>query len=166
MDYENLFWWISLLGSIASLIGFPVAIWQIVKTRRIAEITKQTTFKTQTSIFRNLLLSDASSCTKYLEEIKSHIRLKEYKFAQSRISDVISQLLQIQEFLKTGNPTYTTNFEQILRRLSIIRNDLEKNLADNSVKIDMFRVNSQIAIIQDDLNKLIGEAKIVIEEGE
>ena len=29
--------WISIIGSVASLIGLPIAIWQIYKTRRAAE---------------------------------------------------------------------------------------------------------------------------------
>lgn len=145
------------------MIGFPIAIWQIIKIRRASEITKKATLKTQNAIFRNLLLSDVSTCTRNLEEIKLLVRKENYESAQSRISDVISPLIQIQEVLKTANPSYQTNFEQILLRLSIIRNDFEKKLVSDSVNINKIQINSQLAIISDSLNRLIGEAKISIE---
>ena len=40
MNSDILYWWLGILGSLASLIGLPFAIWQIYKTRKVAEAAK------------------------------------------------------------------------------------------------------------------------------
>ena len=42
----------------------------------------------------------------------------------------------------------------------------EKKLVKSSAKIDAVQINSRLSEIADDLNKIIGEAKIVAGEGE
>ena len=61
--------WIGIIGSVASLVGLPIAIWQIYKTRRAAEAAEVASLQTQKSILRNLLLSDVSICIKYIEPV-------------------------------------------------------------------------------------------------
>ncbi len=158
--------WISVIGSIASLIGLPVAIWQIYKTRRAAEAATKAVIRTQKAISRNLLLSDISNCTRNTEEIKSFVRSGKYESALIRVNDLISQLSQIQEMSKNSNQPIQIEFRETISQLSIIRKDFEKKLIKSSVKMDVVQINSQLSEITDDLNKVIGETKIVIEKGE
>ena len=158
--------WIGVIGSVASLIGLPVAIWQIYKTRRAAEAATNAALQTQRTISRNLLLSDVSTCTRNLEEIKSFVRDEKYESALIRATDLTSQLIQIQEVLKSSNQAYQIEFEETLSQLSIIRESFEKKLAKSSAKIDGVQINSKLAKVSDDLNKLIGETKIAVKKGE
>jgi len=158
--------WIGVIGSVASLVGLPIAIWQIYKTRRAAEAAKNSADRTQKFISRNLLLSDVSTCTRNLEEIKFFVRIERYESAQIRIGDLILQLIQVREMLESSNSSHQIEFKETLSQLSIIREDFEKKLAKSSVKINGVRVNSQLSEISDDLNKLIGGTKIAIEKGE
>ena len=148
--------WISIIGSVASLIGLPIAIWQIYKTRRAAEAAKDASLQTQKVISRNLLISDVSTCIKHIEELKSFVRNENYQLALVRVNDLVSQLMQIQE----------ADFEEIILKLSNIRNDFERKLEKSSAKIKIAEVNSQLALISDDFNKLIGETKFTIQKGE
>lgn len=166
MNAETLYWWLGLLGSIASLIGLPVAIWQISKTRRAAEAAEKAASQTQKDISRNLLLSDVSTCTRNLEEIKSFVRNGKYESALIRVTDLISQLIQIREMLESSKQTHQIEFEERLSQLVIIRTDFEKKLAKNSAKINIVQVNSQLSEISDELNKLLGEAKIAVKKDE
>ncbi len=162
---DNLYWWLSILGSLASLIGFPVALWQIYKTRRIAEAAKDASIQTQKAISRNLLLSDISICVRHIQETKSFISNEEYKLAQI-LNDLTAHLIQIQEILKSSNQQHQIDFQNIFSELKKIRNRIGKKLTENSVKINKAQINSRLDIISDGLNKIIGEIKIFIDKGE
>lgn len=86
-------------------------IWQIYKTRRAAEAAEVASLQTQKSILRNLLLSDVSTCIKHIEEIKSSARNEKYEMSLTRVNDLISQLIQIQEVLKGSNQVYQIDFD-------------------------------------------------------
>jgi hypothetical protein len=158
--------WISIFGSLLSLIGVIIALIQIYKTRRAAEAAKDASIQTQKAISRNLLLSDVSICTRNIEEIKQFVRIERYEAALIRVTDLISQLIQIREMLDRAKQVYQIEFEERLSQLSIIRKDFEKKLAKSSVKINAVQINSQLAEISDELNKLIGETKIAVERDE
>ncbi len=166
MNSETLYWWLGLLGSIASLIGLPVAIWQIYKTKKIALAAKTASLETQRAISRNLLLSDVSVCVRHIEEIRLYLGSENYELAQVRVNDLNSQLMQIQAVLIGSKQTHQIDFEEILREIKKTRSDFRKKIDGGSVKINTIRVNAQLDIVSDNLNKLIGETKIVIEKGD
>lgn len=94
--------WISIIGSFLSLFGVIIALVQISKTRRAAEAAKDAAIQTQKAISRNLLLSDVSICIRNAEEIKSFVRNGKYESALIRVTDLISQLIQIREVLESS----------------------------------------------------------------
>ena len=157
---------IGVIGSFLSLIGVIIAIWQILKTRRIAQAAKDASDRTQKIISRNLLLSDVSTCTKNLEEIKTYVRIERYESSLIRINDLISALVQIQQRLDVIEQKIPFEFEEMLSQLSIIRENFEKKVNRKSAKIDNVQINSQPSLISDDLNKLIGGTIMTIEKGE
>jgi hypothetical protein len=158
--------WISIIGSLLSLIGVLIALWQISKTRHAAEAAKDSSLQTQKVISRNLLLSDVSTCTRNIEEIKQFVRIEKYEASLIRTNDLIAQLIQIREMLTNSNQSHQIEFKERLSQLSIIRESFEKKLAKGSAKIDIVQVNSQLSEVSDDLNKLIGETKIAVEKGD
>ena len=76
-----------------------------------------------------------------------------------------SQLIQITAVVKASNQTTQVEFEEIFIEVSKIRVDLRKRVEGNKVKINVIRINAQLDVVSDNLNKLIGEIKIAIEEG-
>lgn len=165
MNSEIVFW-IGFLGSVASLIGFPVAIWQILKTQRIAQAAKDASDRTQKIISRNLLLTDVSTCTKNLEEIKTNVRTERYEASLIRVNDLISALVQIQQRLDGTNQIIPFEFEEMILQLSVIRDEFEKKVNKSSARINNTQINSKLSLISDDLNKLIGGTIMLIEKGE
>lgn len=156
--------WISIIGSFLSLIGVIIALVQISKTRRAAEAAKVASIQTQSVISRNLLLSDVSICARNIEEIKYFARNEKYESALIRVTDLVSQLIQLRETLESSNQSHQIEFEERLSQLVFIRVNFEKKLNKNSVKINTVQVNSQLSEISDELNKLIGKVKLVIKE--
>ncbi len=158
--------WISIIGSFLSLLGVIIALVQISKTRRAAEAAKDAAIQTQKAISQNLLLSDVSICLRNAEEIKSFVRIGKYESALIRVTDLISQLIQIREVLDSSNHPHQIQFDERLSQLVIIRTDFEKKLTKSSAKINVVQVNSQLSEISDDLDKLIGKTKITVKKDE
>lgn len=157
--------WISIIGSFLSLIGVIIALVQISKTRRAAEAARMASLETQKIISRNLSLSDVSVCVKYIEEVRLYLKNESYELAQIRVSDLVSQITQIQEILKNSNQIHQIDFEEMLSELTKTRNIFRKKLEGISIKINNIRVNNQLDIVSNSLNKLIGRNKIDIEKG-
>jgi hypothetical protein len=157
--------WISVVGSLLSLIGVIVAIWQILLVKRTAQAAKDASDRTQKIISRNLLLSDVSTCTKNLEEIKTYVRIERYESSLIRVNDLVTDLIQIQQRLEGTNQAIPFEFEEMLSQLSIIREEFEKKVNKTSAKINNIHINSQLSLISDDLNKLIGGTIIIVEKG-
>ncbi len=158
--------WISITGSFLSLAGVIIAVWQIYKTRRVAEAAKDAALKTQEAISRNLLLSDVSTCAKNIEEIKYFTRNEKYESALIRLTDLVAQLRQLKETLENSNQPHQIEFKENLSQLAIMRGNFEKKLTRDSVKINVVQVNSQLSEISDELNSLIGKVKLAIKEDE
>jgi len=157
--------WISIIGSVASLIGIAFTYWQIYKTRRAAEAAKDASLQTQKAISRNLLISDVSNCMKHIEEIRLYMRGENYELALVRVNDLNSNLIQIQKVLESSTQTHQIDFVKIHREIKKIRIDLRNTVERESEKFSPIRINNQLDFISDNLNKLIGETKIFIEKG-
>lgn len=158
--------WISIIGSVLSLISLWIAIEQIRKTKHAAEAALEASNHTQQIISRNLLLSDVKTCLRNLEEIQSFVQHKKYEPAQIRIKDLISNLIQIQQRAESSEQAVKIEFEKMLLELTIIREDFEKKVIKTSARINSIQINSQLSIISDELNKLTGSIIIAIEKGE
>lgn len=158
--------WISIIGSFLSLVGVIVALVQISKTRRAAESAKEASLQTQKVISRNLSLSNVSVCVKYIEEVRLYLKDGNYEIAQVRINDLISLINQIQEILKVSPQIHQIDFEEMLSELTKTRNIFRKKLEKSSINVNNIRVNNQLDIVSNSLNKLIGRNKIDIEKGE
>jgi hypothetical protein len=163
---NDIIYWLSVLGSIASLVGLPIAIWQIRKTRRVAEAARDASDRTQKTISQNLLLSNIHTCIKNLEEIQSFVRYERYESAQIRAYDLISYLYQIQQRTKNSQQTLEIEYEEMLSELSIIREEFERKVNKSSARINNVQINTRLSEISDSLHKLVGGTIIAIEKGE
>ncbi len=94
--------WISIIGSILSLLGVGIAIRQISLVKKAAVAAKDAANQTQKTISQNLLLSNVHTCIKNLEEIQSFVRYERYESAQIRTGDLVSYLYQIQQRTKNS----------------------------------------------------------------
>ena len=157
--------WISIIGSFLSLIGVIIALVQIIKTRRVAEAAKDASLQTQKAISRNLLLSDVLNCVKHIDEIRLYLRGENYELAQVRANDLNSQLIQINAVVNASNQITQVELEELFIEVSKIRLDLRKRIEGNKAKINVVKINAQLDLVSDNLNKLIGEIKIAIEKG-
>lgn len=158
--------WITVIGSLLSLVGVCIAIWQILKTRRIAQAAKDASDQTQRIISRNLLIYDVKTCLKNLDEIQSFVRIEKFESARLRTSDLIGYLYQIEQRLEGAKQEVPFEFEEMFSQMIIIREEFEKKVIKTSARINSIQINTQLSKVSDDLNKLIGGTIIAIEAGE
>lgn len=158
--------WISIVGSVLSLAGVGIAIWQIRLVKRAAVAARDASNLTQKTISKNLLLSDVKTCIKNLDEIQSFVRFQRYESAQLRTVDLVSYLYQIQQRTKGSEQMLEIEYEEMLSQLAIVREEFERKVNKPSARIDNVRINTQLSEISDDLNKLVGDTIIAIEKGE
>lgn len=158
--------WISIIGSLLSLIGVGIAVWQISIVKKAAVAAKEASLQTQKTISQNLLLSSIHTCIKNLEEIQSFVRYERYESAQIRAYDLISYLYQIQQRTKGSERTLEIRYEEMLSELSIIREEFERKVNKSSARINNVQINTRLSEISDSLHKLVGGTIIAIEKGE
>lgn len=156
---------ISVIGSILSLIGVGIAVWQILKTRRLAEATKDASEQTQKAISKNFLIYDVKTCLKNLDEIQTFVRIEKFESAQLRTIDLIAYLYQIEQRIEGTEQKIPFEFEEMFSQLTIIREEFEKKVIKTSARIDSVRINTQLSGVSDSLNKLISNIVITIEVG-
>ncbi|MGC2238437.1 MAG: hypothetical protein WA584_19945 [Pyrinomonadaceae bacterium] len=154
--------WISIVGSFLSLLGVIIALIQISKTRRAAEAAKDASLQTQKAISRNLLISDVSNSIKHIEETRLYVRGENFELALVRVNDFNSNLIQMQKVLEGSTQIHQIDFIKIHREIKKIRIDLRNTIEGNTKALNRVRINNQLDFISDNLNKLIGETKILI----
>jgi hypothetical protein len=109
--------WISIIGSILSLTGVGIAIWQISLVKKAAVAAKEGADQTQKTEFLKIFYFQMFICTKNLEEIQSFVRYERYESAQIRTGDLISYLYQIQQRTKNSQQTLEIKYEEMLSEL-------------------------------------------------
>jgi hypothetical protein len=163
-DFIN---WITVISFVLAIASIGIGIYQIYlvgRVKKVAEAAKESADRTQTLITKNLLLSEVSTSTRTLEEVKFLVRSERYEAALLRVSDLTSQLIQIQQMLSGSNQSLEIDFEQILSVMLGIRDNFEKKGFDSAFEIQGAIINSQLAVVSDELNKWIGKVKIVVEK--
>lgn len=155
---------VGLGGSLLSLAGVAIALWQIRKTRTAAEAAERAAKETAGGLSRNLLLSDLTSCTIGIEEIKTSIRAKRYDAALLRANDVARQLIQLQNARPLASPKSSSDdFLPALAQLGVLRDLLERTLGGEEKPIPS-QANKILSQIGDDLNAVIGKMKFQVSE--
>ncbi|HLL75459.1 MAG TPA: hypothetical protein VK421_09335 [Pyrinomonadaceae bacterium] len=155
---------ISIIGSVLSLIGVIIAIAQIRKTLRAAKAAQAAATQTQIAISRNVLLTDISTCARSLEELKVLIRGNRFEAALMRVTDLTSQLVQLQHLQRPISTIQSIDFKEVLTQLSILRELLERKIYQHQTEINPVLMNSQLSQISDELNRWIGEEKYLVTE--
>src|SRR5690349_18691413 len=132
---------ISIIGSFLTLIGVIIAITQIRKTLSAAKAAQSAANQTQQAISRRVLLTDISTCIRSLEEIKVLIRGNRHEAALIRVTDLNSQLIQIQHIQHELTGQRTINFKELLTQLSILRELLERKIFERATEVNPVQVN-------------------------
>ncbi len=156
MNAESLIFWLSLIGSLASVVGLPIAIWQIVKARTAAEASKLASIDTRNTISRNIVLTELMGCLRLIADLKTALRIDNFELAEARIGDLIRTVIQVREDLPESE--FESVFSESLPQMTILRDKIEQKVLGQSAKIAKGTI-SQLSKFADDLTRLIGKLR-------
>lgn len=152
---------VSVAGSVLSLLGVGITLWQIRKTLRAAQAAEAAAKETQFAIARSVFLSDVSACVRSLEELKVLVRGERHEAALMRVTDLSTMLIQLQS-LRVQQADKRITFTGMLSQLAVMRESLEQKVNNQEAEIDPTQVNTQLSNVSDQLNRLLGEEKYMI----
>lgn len=102
--FINLF---SIIGTMASISGFLIAIIQIVALKEISEITNNTIQSTKTKLILGISISDVSEAIKLINEIDTYLGIQKHEIARLKLIDLREKIMQFkssEEFNRIFDP--------------------------------------------------------------
>lgn len=150
---------LTIVGLIISIGGFAFAIWQIIKTKKAAFAAKEASINAREALQTNIMLVDMSLYASMIDEIKSFLRNHRYESALIRVTDLISQLIQIRHMEHFSSKESPASFQEIFTQLSILRENLEQIINDPEFPLDIVSVNKILSGNADLLYDIIGKYK-------
>lgn len=89
MDWNNI---LSIVGSVISIIGFTITIWQLIQVKSIAN-------KTQKEINRVDTFGNIAKCNQIIKEVPSCLKQDQIDQALTKLRDVKDLFVQIKVFI-------------------------------------------------------------------
>ncbi|MBP7528500.1 MAG: hypothetical protein KA801_11265 [Syntrophorhabdaceae bacterium] len=149
-----------IIGLAITILGLLVAIRQIRKTKKSADAAKDAAESMQGEIKKNVALTDISTCTRLIDQIKNFLLDQKFESARLRITDLHTCLVQLRHVDKHG-----PNLKIPLTQLGIIETSLEKHILDADHEVNVLRFNEQLSKIAKELNDWLGTLKYTAPEG-
>lgn len=157
---------LTIIGLIISIGGFAFAIWLIIKTKKAALAAKEASVNAREVLQTNIMLVDISIYARIIDEVKSSLRNQRFESALIRVTDLISQLIQIRHMEHFSSKESPILFQEIVTQLSILRESLEQIINEPDFPMDIVSVNKILSGITDLLYDLIGKYKYSNTQGE
>ena len=123
MDWNNI---LSIVGSVISIIGFSITIWQLIQVKSIAN-------KTQKEINRVDTFGNIAKCNQIIKEVPSCLKQNQIDQALTKLRDVKDLFVQIKVFIaevgfESDKLAEIQNQAEVhLNRIQESINDIENN---------------------------------------
>lgn len=95
--------YLSLIGTLASLLGLAIAIIQIIALKQISFVTQSAINEAKDKLLLSISINDVAEAAELIGEIENALGLQKYEVANIRIKELKIKLLQFKkdnEFLK------------------------------------------------------------------
>lgn len=127
---------IPVVGSVASLFGFIVAIIQIIKTRSSSEAARRAAQDAKSRVHNYVSLSDIYNATRMLDDVKRYLRKENYQAAELRMSDLRGRLTKVKNHEILEELDREGEFKNIISDLGMEVTNLNKSMMDSSKTYD------------------------------
>lgn len=149
----------SLLGLIISFVGFGLTLFQLHRTKAVAEAAKEAANQTQEKL-RNLdTVMDFSSVITMMDEIKRHHRGNNWIILPDRYSELRTKLVAI----KITHSNLTNEQQSVLQnailQFKTMEVTVEKALSKNSIPTNFAKFNDIVSTEIDKLNEVLNDIK-------
>lgn len=149
---------LSVAGTLVTVFGFGITVWQLKKTRSAAEAAANSARATREVLAARVALADLAACTTIIDEVKALVRRNSAEAALLRVADITRLLLQLQAARRVSGADLGSEFKRFLTQLSVLRSLLERHL-QGKADLKPVQVNATLSNLSDGMNALIGDLK-------
>ena len=143
-EQVNLLNLISVIGTIASLLGLILAYIQILSIKDTAIRTREAVEESITRVNEILSISELSKGIKNIGLAQNSIKNRKYDHAEILMKELKGLLIQAKHVRELSNKTSTTEFQGLLMNLGIDLNNLRQLESNDGIEIDHFKILSNL----------------------
>lgn len=139
---------LSILGTIASLVGLAITYIQVREIKSISEANKEAILETKESINYALLLSDSSHVSHLIAEIQGYLREEKLELAHLRMKDLKRHLISFKQTERFKKNISVQKINSNLTNLSTHINNISVVISKTSdTQIDLQTINQDIELL-------------------
>lgn len=146
IEWLSLFEWISLIGSIASIVGLPIALYQIYKIKSNTQITNDAIVKTSKEILRTYSIVDIAKYCAIIKLIQNLLNSSKYEIAVYQMRELKEVMIELKELRLLDIGNFKEEMSSHIISIGTDISNLQKQISANK--------NVKIEIIIDNLDKI------------
>lgn len=151
---------IDKFASFATIIGFIIVIFQIIKLRTITEETRKTANETKDKFFFFICATDIAKAIKIIDEIQDFNRSKRIESSLLRMKDLRYEIIKLKNSTTIASFISSDTFQKHLLDLATIINSFDKAMCYNEIeKIDFSKYNEKLYEISNTLSDIETQLK-------
>lgn len=150
---------VALVGVGATLIGLIVAVVQIQRTRTSAQAAEKAADSTREQLTENLHLSDVTSATRRISDIRNLLGSGENRLARLRLDD-LRELLVVIGARYAADPGTGSDFEDSVGRVSALEKALVAQEEDPSKTFSRVRADRLLVEVSDELIRFSARTRL------
>jgi hypothetical protein len=134
----------NLAGTLASLIGLIIVIYQIGQVKAISEATRDASEKTKARITSLLFVMDIPKALKIAQEVQFYNRNGKFELSILRMQDLKYHLIQIKNNAGFSEFIDKALYKDLIVDLSIEISSMEKGMKSKSKVLDSTKSNATL----------------------
>lgn len=151
---------VGTIGVVATFVGLLVALVQLRRTRGAAEAAKAAAVSARRSLASNLRLSDLTSASRRVSEIRTLILVEQSMLAGGALSELRALLVQI-NVADLGGPSETSDLQGLIAQLASWETALAREgLSPAKKKVDPLKILRTLQEVSDRLIELGASARL------
>lgn len=145
----------SVLGLLASLVGFTITIIAVLKSKSAAEQARNAASETRQKLATQAAVVDLSRIIADVEHLKPLHRIGAWELLPSRYVSLRRQLLTVKHLYPTLSRSQRSSIQGIIQQFSNIEEIVEASLASKTLPPDVLALNKIAAEQGDKLNAIL-----------
>ena len=161
MNKVSIGFYITIISSLITVIGFVITIVQIIKTKKISNAAYSAAREAKLAITNTMIISNLSSKVKVIQEIQGDIFNEKYDVAYLHTKELIHELIEIRQLIISKEQNDEGIIKETIVQLGILKRQLESTIYKNE-KIEISKINPKLSEFEIKLSELFAKIKFPI----
>lgn len=155
--------WISVFGSLASIVGICLTYRQVKAVKKVADAAKEASELTQQSIFKTLSTVQVTKYCESIFSIQNAINEDEIKLAIHYCHELKTALIELQESLSSLNESRISGDLSVhIQTLGINITNMHKSLPNQKDKLRKEKVVRDLENLHNQMSEILAKLKLNI----